>query len=192
MSKKPSIPASPEFVVLMGRQLAAPTNVTPEPPVGWAPGESPLRGRLAALTTEKAALAQASRELESPETASVLGPKGVSGLEASSSFELASQWVTEHARAKRWFEYVTEQMRRSLVIAADYRAAIEPPFEYAMTRDPQMAERYPQLKALFDARKDVHARIGARLVRHHKEKNKKATPVSAESQIKATPKTHLN
>jgi hypothetical protein len=86
----------------------------------------------------------------------------------------ASGWRGQWTSAKRWTAYAAEQNAAWWVAALGVATLLQPAFEYAIARDPTIAEKYPAAKQFIEA----GSLIGKRAASVRKAKNPPVKPLS--------------
>jgi hypothetical protein len=143
---------------------APPTVGAPATPTGWTKSKwvKPREG-LRPMTTQSDATAPAAAELQRSTTyVADFGANAPPAAEVAQNLLSASAWRAEWEKAGQWLAYCTEQRRIWEDKSLEDVATLKPAYDYAVTRDPTVAKRYPSTKLLVGARSEVSTRAAAR------------------------------
>jgi hypothetical protein len=163
-----------------GSRLAAvkpaPSAHPPDVPAGFDPSRPITRGPH--VWTTLAALAPAiAAELASPSFASDVGSKqDTSGL--ADAIVTASAWRDEKIRSKNWLRYVTQGDASVWSVVVKELERLRNAFEYAVSCDPSIRARYPQLSEMFRAKSAAGVRAGATRAKNRANKSSNGATVS--------------
>jgi hypothetical protein len=156
----------------------------PGTPTGWAKSKwvKPREG-LRPTSTQADAAAPAAAELEKSTTyVDDFGSKAPPVSQIAPNLVTASQWRDEYVSAKNWLAYVIEQRQLWEDKALADVASLKPAYDYAVSRDPSVAKRYPSTKLLVGARSEVAVRAAARRKADKADKADKAAEGAAKAE----------
>jgi hypothetical protein len=152
----------------------------PATPPGWKKSKwiKPREG-LRPTATQADAVAPAAAELQASTTyVADFGANAPSAAALAHDLSTASQWREEWSKTRDWLAYCSEQRRLWEDASLAGVATLKPAYDYAVSRDPTVAKRYPSTKRLVAARSEVSTRAAAR---------RKANEKAAEKQDPAAP-----
>lgn len=185
MSMKPKSSDS----VVVSSLSNVPSETAPKPPAGFTPPSRKGRGRLVykAQVTNAAA---AANEVASAAYEGDFGAHAPAAEKVGRALALAAASSQKLEEAKAWNAYVAEQARSAWSAAFDLTDVLDPPFAFALSRDPTLASRYPHLTKVLRAPNEAGRRAQAAR-EANKKKKKKAQNAAAAASV-APPNKLLN
>lgn len=136
-----------------------PSPGTPSTPKGFE-ATPPGRGKRINLQKAQAACGPAlSQELSAAKNAEAdFGPHIPPLAPIGARIAVSAKWTVERNRAEAWRDYVREEEVAAWSPALADLDALAPAFAYAVSRDPSIALRYPQLALFYKMRSQVAAK----------------------------------
>jgi hypothetical protein len=159
----------------------------PVTPTDWKPSKwvGPREGTRPTATQVDAADPAAAELQKSTTYVEDFGANAPPAGQVAQNLLTSSQWRGEWETARNWLAYCSEQRRLWEDQSLADVAALKPAWDYAVSRDPSVAKRYPSTKLLVGARSEVAARAGAK--RKAANAAKKAAAAQSPSPPAATP-----
>jgi hypothetical protein len=157
-----------------------PTVGAPATPTGWKKSKwvSPKEGTRPTATQVEAAAPAAAELQKSTTYVADFGANAPPAAQVAQNLVTASKWRDEWSKAKDWLDYCVEQRQVWGDASLADVATLKPAYDYAVTRDPTVAKRYPSTKLLVGARSEVAVRAAARRKANKAAKEQPAAPTA--------------
>jgi hypothetical protein len=154
-----------------------PSQGAPPPPVGFVPAKPGGRKRLRVMRSQSHQALPLAEELAAATNAGAeFGPKIPSLADVGALLEIGGRWTQERERAQAWLDYARDQEVTAWLPALADLETMAKVFDFALTRDPSVKDRFPQLAAFYDASKQVG--IKAAVTRRANAAKKAAKPTT--------------
>lgn len=169
-------------VVAASIVAAPPAAGAPEVPKGFVKPATGRGPRLAIWRGQIALGSQVQKELLSA-TPADFGPYAPDLPTLAANVAVGSEWSEERIKAVAWSEFARAQEVAAWEPALATFATLLPAFEYAMSRDPSVAERFPALARFFGLRK----KAGVKGAKSRNRPAKTSSPAKAAPAAPAAP-----
>lgn len=136
----------------------------PTPPAGAASVNGATFRTVMPRATELAALPGALEDLKRfTNYTAVFGVTGLPYAQVVQTFDVSIQWTTMRRQARAWDEYSMIQEGQCWAVLRSFMQRMGPLFGMAVAADPSLAAMFPNLAALFGARKAIaHKAVATR------------------------------
>jgi hypothetical protein len=184
-----SIKSKSSKSVIVSSLSNVPSETAPKPPAGFTPPVRTGHGRRL-YKAQVANAAAAAHEALSASFQADFGVHAPSGQAVGRALALAAAWSQKLEEAKAWTAYVAEQAKSAWSAAHALTDVLDPPFAFALSRDPTLASRYPHLTKVLRAPNEVAGRALA--AREANAKKKRKQQKGATAAAPASPNKLLN